>query len=88
HQHLLTSGVQDDRIRRRVRDEVVELVGAQAANFARRLLQEPGSDLLRGESGVADPDQLAALVLRRLAEQGSKMEVADRGPAELERRSD
>ncbi len=88
HQHLLTSGVQDDRIRRRVRDEVVELVGAQAANFARRLLQEPGPDLLRGELGVADPDQLAALVLRRLAEQGSKMEVADRGPAELERRSD
>lgn len=86
--HLVASGALEARAERRLRDEVVELVGAYAAEFARRLLSESGRDLLEEEVGRADPERVAASVLRRLAEQESKIGAAEAALAADERRNE
>jgi LAO/AO transport system kinase len=88
HVHLVGSGAQESRSARRLRDEVVELVGAYAADFARHLLSQPGSELLSEELRLAHPERVAEAVLQRLAAQGSKMGAADGDPAVDDRRSE
>lgn len=78
---LSASGQQVARVRRRVRDEVVELVGAYAAEFAERVLAEPGGDLLSGDLGSANPERTAEAILGRLAAEESKMGGAVNQPA-------
>jgi LAO/AO transport system kinase len=78
---LSASGQQVARVRRRVRDEVVELVGAYAAEFAERVLAEPGGDLLSGDLGSANPERTAEAILGRLAAEESKMGGAVSQPA-------
>jgi len=88
HAHLVASGAQESRAARRLRDEVVELVGAYAADFARHLLSAAGPELLPEEFSSANPERVADAVLRRLAAQESKIGAADRDPAVHDRRSE
>ena len=67
---------------------MVELVGAYAADFARHLLSQPGSELLSEELRLAHPERVAEAVLQRLAAQGSKMGAAAGDPAVDDRRSE
>ena len=85
---LLDSGQQAVRIRRRVRDEVVELVGARATEFARSALADSGDELLGGDARSANPEQAAEAILRLLAAEGSKMGGALHDPTAKIRRSD
>jgi LAO/AO transport system kinase len=86
--HLVASGARESRAERRLRDEVVELVGAYAADFARHLLATPDPELLPKELSLANPERVAEAVLRRLATQESKIGAADGGPAVDDRRSE
>lgn len=86
--HLLESGAQESRAERRLLDEVVELVGAQASDFARQLLSDSASELLPTEPGTAVPERVAEAVLARLSSQGSKIGSAARAPAVGDRRSE
>lgn len=63
---LAATGELAERAARRVRDEVVELVGAAAADFARLALRETGGELWSGDPGSANPEQMARAILRRL----------------------
>ncbi|HUY57565.1 MAG TPA: methylmalonyl Co-A mutase-associated GTPase MeaB [Candidatus Micrarchaeaceae archaeon] len=85
--HLVSSGAQAARAERRLQDEVVELVGAYAADFARQLLSAPGREPLPEELRSANPERVAEAVLRRLAAEESKMGAADRDPEVSDRRS-
>ena len=85
--HLVSSGAQAARAERRLQDEVVELVGAYAADFARQLLSAPGQEPLPEELRSANPERVAEEVLRRLAAEESKMGAADRDPEVSDRRS-
>jgi hypothetical protein len=75
-------------VERRLRDEVVELVGATATDFARRLLADPELKLLPEDVQSANPEQAAEAILRRLAAEESKIEAANRDPAVDHRRSE
>jgi LAO/AO transport system kinase len=86
--HLVVTGAQESRAKRRLRDEVVELVGTYAADFARQLLSAPGAELPPEDPRSANPEELAKVVLRRLAARESKMEAADGDPAVDDRRSE
>ncbi|HVB14490.1 MAG TPA: methylmalonyl Co-A mutase-associated GTPase MeaB [Candidatus Dormibacteraeota bacterium] len=86
--HLRASGAQEARAERRLRDEVVELVGGYATDFARRLLSAPELGPLPEDLRSGNPEQVAEGVLRRLAAQESKIEVADHDPAANARRSE
>jgi LAO/AO transport system kinase len=86
--HLLESGAQESRAERRLRDEVVELVGAQAADFARQLLSDSGSELRPSDPGLAIPERVAEAVLARMTSQGSKIGATARDPAVGARRSE
>lgn len=86
HRHYLAGSGQDrERARHRVRDQVVELVGARAAEFARRELAAT-ADLLPGDPRQADPERAAEVILGRLGRQGSKMKAPGRDPAARSRR--
>ena len=86
--HLVATGAQQSRVERRLRDEVVELVGAAATDFARRLLADPEQKLLPEDVQSANPEQAAEAILRRLAAEESKIEAANRDPAVDHRRSE
>ncbi|MGA7173337.1 MAG: methylmalonyl Co-A mutase-associated GTPase MeaB [Candidatus Dormiibacterota bacterium] len=88
HAHLISSGAQESRAERRLRDEVVELVGAYAADFARRLLSGGGPEPFPEELSSSNPERVAQEVLRRLASEESKIGAADRDPAAHDRRSE
>ena len=85
---LSASGQQAARVRRRVRDEVVELVGAYATEFAQRVLAEPGEELLSGDLRSTNPERAAEAIVRRLAAEESKMGGAVNDPAVDHRRSE
>jgi LAO/AO transport system kinase len=78
--HLESTGELSQRLRRRLRDEVVELVALQAKLFARALLAKSGEELLPEDPRRSDPERTAELVLDRFHEQGSTI---DPMPAEL-----
>ncbi|MGA8206442.1 MAG: methylmalonyl Co-A mutase-associated GTPase MeaB [Candidatus Dormiibacterota bacterium] len=71
--HLLASGTLTLRAERRRRDEVVELVGAFATEFARRVLSEATEKSSPDELGSASPERTAEAILARLAAAESKM---------------
>ncbi|HEY6537425.1 MAG TPA: methylmalonyl Co-A mutase-associated GTPase MeaB [Candidatus Dormibacteraeota bacterium] len=69
--HLLQSGTQASRAKRRVEEEIVGLVGAYSSDFARRALADP--DLLPADPARANPERVAKRILRRLVVEESKM---------------
>lgn len=71
--HLVASGTWTLRAERRRREEVVELVGAFATEFARRVLSEPTGNSSLDELGSASPESAAETILARLAAAESKM---------------
>ncbi|MGH7643848.1 MAG: methylmalonyl Co-A mutase-associated GTPase MeaB [Candidatus Dormibacteria bacterium] len=85
--HLIASGAQETRAARRLGDEVVELVGGYASDFAREILSAPGQQLLPEDLRLANPERVAEEVLRRLGAEESKIGTADGGLALDERRS-
>lgn len=88
-QFLQESGAEAEQSRRRLVDEVVELVAAKAADQARRLLADDGGAGATSLSDLADPDLIADRLLGRLAESGRKMEgTAGRGPRPHEETGD
>lgn len=84
HTHLLSSGGQQARAARRLREEVIELVGAYATGFAREELGDP--DLWPADPGEANPERIAERVLGRLTARESKMRDAAGDPVMNERR--
>jgi LAO/AO transport system kinase len=71
--HLVASGTWTLRAERRRREEVVELVGAFATEFARRLLAQPTGNSAGDEFSSASPERAAEAILARLAAAESKM---------------
>jgi LAO/AO transport system kinase len=71
--HLVASGTWTLRAERRRREEVVELVGAFATEFARRVLSEPNGNMALDEFSSASPESAAEAILERLAAAESKM---------------
>lgn len=71
--HLVATGTIVLRAERRLRDEVVELVGAYATEFARRVLSDSADDSLSADLNSASPESTAAAILARLAAGESKM---------------
>ena len=86
--HLLSSGDQQARAERRIRDEVAELVGARATDFAHRLLSASDPALVPEGHGIANPERVAELILRRLGTEESNIEAAEAAPAAGDRRMD
>jgi LAO/AO transport system kinase len=78
--YLESSGELSQRLRRRLEDEVVELVAMQAKTFARVLLAERGAELLPEDPRRADPELTVELVLERFRQERSRIELM---PAEL-----
>ncbi|MHB1501702.1 MAG: methylmalonyl Co-A mutase-associated GTPase MeaB [Candidatus Dormibacteria bacterium] len=64
--HLEGSGELNQRLVRRLRDEVVELVSRRAGDYALRVLAEEAEDLPSEEARRADPERWAASILERL----------------------
>jgi LAO/AO transport system kinase len=83
---LAASGELAERAERRVRDEVVELVGAEAADFARRALREADGELWSGDPRSANPERVAGEILRRLAADERTTQGAGADPAAKARR--
>jgi len=71
--NLVATGTIVLRAERRLRDEVVELVGAYATEFARRVLSDSADDSLSADLNSASPESTAAAILARLAAGESKM---------------
>ncbi|MGB6772217.1 MAG: methylmalonyl Co-A mutase-associated GTPase MeaB [Candidatus Dormiibacterota bacterium] len=86
--HLVASGTLTLRAERRRRDEVVELVGAFASEFARRVLSESSGNSSPEEFGSASPESTAEAILARLAAAESKMVGGDTDPTAETRRSE
>jgi LAO/AO transport system kinase len=78
--YLESSGELPLRLRRRLEDEVVELVAMQAKTFARVLLAERGDELLPDDPRRADPELTVELILERFRQERSRI---DGMPAEL-----
>ncbi len=73
HLFLRDSGELAERARRRVRDEVVEMVGERASEFAREQMRQAGAELLDPDPRLADPERAATLVTERFAASWAKM---------------
>ena len=86
--HLVASGALAVRADRRLRDEVAELVGAYATEFARALLSDTSAQPLAGDVHSANPERAAEAILRRLATRESKMAGAEVDLAQETRRSE
>ncbi|HUY25438.1 MAG TPA: hypothetical protein VMV09_09085, partial [Candidatus Saccharimonadales bacterium] len=86
--HLVASGTLTLRAERRRRDEVVELVGAFASEFARRVLSESSGQSPTEGFGSASPESTAEAILARLAAAESKMVGGDPDPTAETRRNE
>ncbi len=75
--HLEASGELSERLRRRLRDEVVELVSARARAFATDLLAGGGPELLPEDARRADPERAADLVLGQFHNHGLGADAAE-----------
>lgn len=72
---LEASGELSERLQRRFREEVVELVSARARAFAEELLTDAGSELLPADARRADPERAADLVLARFHNEGAGVDL-------------
>jgi LAO/AO transport system kinase len=86
--HLVASGTLTLLAERRRRDEVVELVGAFATEFARRVLSDSTDKSLPSDLNSASPERTAEAILARLAAAESKIVGGERDLAAETRRNE
>jgi LAO/AO transport system kinase len=86
--HLVASGTMRLRAERRLRDEVVELVGALATEFARRVFSDSAGTSLPPDLSSASPESTAEAILARLVAGESKMVSGEPDPAAETRRNE